>query len=113
MKPTGMERWAFVSPNDPTHGGRHINGKLCFFPPGVGQDGEFVGSDDTFDEVCVDPILNGDTPPADRCTEAGANYVGNDPAGWAVMKNDGSWTGRVIHTAGCAAGGQGDVCDLQ
>src|SRR2546423_13917175 len=32
VKPTGIERKAFVVPDDPAHGGRHINGKGCFFP---------------------------------------------------------------------------------
>src|SRR2546428_13718365 len=72
VKPTGIERKAFVVPDDPAHGGRHINGKVCFFPACSPRAGQFVASDDTFDEVCVDPILKGQTPPADRCNSNGA-----------------------------------------
>jgi len=109
---TAAGRYAFVTPNDPAHGGRHLNGKTCFFPPGYGHDGQFVTSDDTFDEVCIDPVLHNQTPPA-RCDPANADYVGNDPPGWAVMNADGSWSHRVIHAAGCGPGGQGAACDLE
>jgi hypothetical protein len=107
-------RKAFVAPDDPTHGGRHINGKVCFFPDGVGHDGQLVASDDTYDEVCgatdtPDPNATGYKP---RCDPSQSIYVGNDPAGWVVLNKDGSWAGRVIHTPGCGPGGQGAACDL-
>lgn len=133
----GPKRYAFIVPDDPAHGGRHINGKACFFPPTYKDDlglvhanphqGDFVASDDTFDEVCLAPALRGDLPAADRCSPGGRYYVGNDPAGWAILHRDGSWaqkdmmtggggwisgSGRVIHTDGCGPHGQGDLCDL-
>jgi hypothetical protein len=110
-------RYAFDVPDPVPHSaaGRHLNGKVCFFPANAPAQyqGKFVASDDTFDEVCVDPILHGQTPDADRCSSVSPNYVGNDPAGWGVMNNDGTWAHEVIHAAGCGPNGQGDVCDLQ
>jgi len=112
-------RYAFVVPDDPAHGGRHLNGKSCFFPTtykdknGFTHDnphhGQFVAADDTFDEACDAQIGGG---PVDRCTTTGANWVGDDPAGWAIMNKDGSWDGRVIHAVGCGPNGQGGPCDL-
>src|ERR1051326_5373395 len=107
-------RYALIVPDDPAYGGRHINGKTCFFPPGAGHDGQFVASDDTYDEVCdatdtPDPNAAGYKS---RCDPAKPEYVKNDPAGWAILNKDGSWAGRVIHAEGCGAGGQGGACDL-
>src|SRR2546430_14355593 len=39
----------------PPRVGRHVNGKLCFFPRGVGHNGDFVIADDTYREACLDP----------------------------------------------------------
>ena len=103
-------RYAFVVPDDPAHGGRHLNGNVCFFPPGVGHDGQFVAADDVFDEACNAEIGGG---PADRCTPEGEHWVGDDPPGWAIMNEDGSWGGRVIHAVGCGPNGQGGPCDLE
>ena len=54
-------------PDDPTSPpprvGRHVNGKLCFFPPGYGPKGGFVMADDTYREACLDRA----TPQA-RCS---------------------------------------------
>src|SRR5215471_7247731 len=46
------------APDDPNSPpprvGRHVNGKLCFFPKGFGPNGGFVMADDTYREACVD-----------------------------------------------------------
>src|SRR5574338_1635038 len=46
------------SPDDPNSPparvGRHVNGKLCFFPKGFGPKGGFVIADDTYREACLD-----------------------------------------------------------
>jgi len=36
----------------PPRVGRHVNGKLCFFPRGLGYNGQFVVGDDTYREAC-------------------------------------------------------------
>src|SRR5438445_1828827 len=38
----------------PPRVGRHVNGKLCFFPRGGGLNGKFVVADDTYRESCLD-----------------------------------------------------------
>jgi hypothetical protein len=38
----------------PPRVGRHVNGKLCFFPKGFGPKGGFVIADDTYREACLD-----------------------------------------------------------
>jgi hypothetical protein len=102
IKPSGMERWAFVAPNDPAHGGRHINGKACFFPEtfrdanGVEHPnphaGQLVASDDAFDEVCDGYIVTDPNDPRyDRCNPQGKYYIGDNPPGWAVLNRDGTW----------------------
>src|SRR5439155_6984168 len=35
----------------PPRVGRHVNGKLCFFPPGLGYNGQFVVADDPYREA--------------------------------------------------------------
>jgi hypothetical protein len=78
----------------PPRGGRHLNGKLCFFPKGFGHDGGFVMADDTYREACVDRA----TPQA-RCAVKNKRskwYVGKDADGWGVFRKTGRWTGRVI-----------------
>ena len=78
----------------PPRGGRHVNGKLCFFPRGFGHDGGFVIADDTYREACVDRA----TPDA-RCAITNKKnrwYVGKDADGWGVFRKSGRWAGRVI-----------------
>jgi hypothetical protein len=85
------------NPNSPpARVGRHVNGKLCFFPKGFGHRGQFLIADDTYREACLDR-----NPPQARCSVTDRhdrNYVGRDPDGWAVFKRNGKWTGRHIHT---------------
>src|SRR5262245_16878836 len=38
----------------PPRVGRHVNGKLCFFPKGFGPKGGFVMADDAYREACID-----------------------------------------------------------
>ena len=107
-------RHVLIAPNDPNHGGRHINGQVCFFPNGHGHDGQFVASDDTYDEVCgatdtKDPLAANYNP---RCDPNQTIYVGNNPPGWVVMNPNGTWSGEVIHAAGCGPNGQGAPCDV-
>jgi hypothetical protein len=81
----------------PPRVGRHVNGKLCFFPRGFGHDGQFVIADDTYREACRDR-----EPPQARCTvrrRRSPFYVGKDPDGWGVFRRDGTWTRQHIHTA--------------
>src|SRR5437773_10879334 len=64
----------------PPRVGRHVNGKLCFFPGGR----RFVVADDTYRESCLDR-----NPPQARCsvTRRGSRFfVGKDPDGWAVFR---------------------------
>ncbi len=89
------------APDDPNSPpprvGRHVNGKLCFFPKGFGPKGGFVMADDTYREACIDR----GTPQA-RCSITNPrdpSYVGKDPDGWAVFKKSGKWSKRHIHTA--------------
>jgi hypothetical protein len=80
----------------PPRVGRHVNGKLCFFPRGCGHDGGFVIADDTYREACLDR-----DPPQARCAvkrRGSPWYVGKDPDGWGVFKANGKWTKRQIHT---------------
>jgi hypothetical protein len=79
----------------PARVGRHVNGKVCFFPPGFGPKGGFVVADDTYREACLDRS----TPQA-RCQvtrKKNPHYVGRDPDGWGVFKRSGKWAKRVIH----------------
>lgn len=88
-------------PDDPTSPpprvGRHVNGKLCFFPRGFGPRGGFVMADDAYRESCLDR-----SPPQARCSITDKHsrlYLGKDPDGWAVFKANGRWAKRHIHTA--------------
>src|SRR5438105_10010021 len=88
-----------LRPDDPTSPparvGRHVNGKLCFFPRGFGHNGQFLVADDTYREACIDR-----NPPQARCSEThrlSPNYVGRDPDGWAIFKRSGKWTKHHIH----------------
>src|SRR5213594_3238232 len=81
----------------PPRVGRHVNGKLCFFPRHVGHNGQFVMADDTYRESCLDR-----NPPEARCsvTRRGNRfYIGRDPDGWAVFRRNGKWKKKHIHTA--------------
>ena len=81
----------------PPRVGRHVNGKLCFFPRLPGLNHKFVIADDTWRESCLDQ-----NPPQARCsvTRRGSPFfVGPDPDGWAVFKRNGKWARRHIHTA--------------
>jgi hypothetical protein len=81
----------------PPRVGRHVNGKMCFFPPHVGHNHQFVLADDTYRESCLDTA----TPQA-RCTVTNRGsrfFIGMDPDGWAVFKRSGRWKKRHIHTA--------------
>jgi hypothetical protein len=80
----------------PPRSGRHVNGRLCFFPKGFGHDGGFVIADDTYREACLDR-----DPPQARCNvkrRGSPWYVGKDPDGWGVFKANGKWAKRMIHT---------------
>jgi hypothetical protein len=82
----------------PARVGRHVNGKLCFFPPGFGHGAKFVMADDTYREACVDRHV-----PQARCSitrRSNRQYVGKDADGWGVFKRSGRWTKRHIHVAG-------------
>jgi hypothetical protein len=81
----------------PPFAGRHLNGKMCFFPRGLGHNGNYVVADDTYREACLDT----GTPQA-RCsvTRRGSKfYIGKDPDGWGVFSKKGRWRKRHIHTA--------------
>src|SRR6185436_15428263 len=85
-----------ASLDTPPRVGRHINGKLCFFPKGLGRKGQFVMADDTYREACIDVS----TPQA-RCAvtrKRSPFYVGKDADGWAILRRSGKWTRRVIQT---------------
>ncbi len=56
-------RVAFIDPDPPEPDnpnsppplvGRHVNGKLCFFPRGVGHNRQFVIAEDGYRESCQD-----------------------------------------------------------
>jgi hypothetical protein len=85
------------NPNGPLpRVGRHVNGKLCFFPEGTGHPGQFLIADDTYREACIDR-----SPPQARCASSSRRSrraVPPDPDGWAVFRRNGRWTGQHIHT---------------
>ena len=79
----------------PPRVGRHVNGKICFFPKGYGPEGGFVAADDTYREACLDRR----TPQA-RCSITNPRdrqYVGKDPDGWGVFRRSGRWAKWQIH----------------
>jgi hypothetical protein len=92
----GFVKKVLVAPDDPAQGGRHLNGKVCFFPRNAPEKftGKFVAADDTYREACVEGnqarcgITNPDDP----------SYVGTDPDGWGVFNRDATWARRVITT---------------
>lgn len=88
----------------PARVGRHVNGKLCFFPKGYGHDGYFVIADDTYREACLDRS----TPQA-RCAITNPRkrgYVGRDADGWGVFRRNGKWAKWVIQTDSPAPGSE-------
>jgi len=79
----------------PPRVGRHVNGKLCFFPKGFGHDGDFVMADDAYREACLDRH-----PPQARCSITRRHdrlFLGKDPDGWAVFRRNGKWKKQHIH----------------
>jgi hypothetical protein len=88
-------------PDDPTSPpprvGRHVNGKVCWFPANSRRHrGQFVVADDTYREACLDRR----TPQA-RCSVTNRHspmYVGRFPDGWAIFHGSGKWTRKQIHT---------------
>jgi len=98
-------RVVFIDPDPPDPNslaapprvGRHVNGKLCFFPKRAGHRGQFILADDTYREACVDRH-----PPQARCSVTRRRspfFVGKDADGWAVFRKTGKWTHLHIHTA--------------
>ncbi len=86
-------------PDDPTSPpprvGRHVNGKVCFFPKGFGPRGGFVIADDTHREACLDRRGG----PQARCSitnPRNRSYVGTDLDGWGVFRRNGRWDKWVI-----------------
>jgi hypothetical protein len=83
----------------PYIGGRHLNGKVCFFPPKVRRHRrQYVVADDTYREACLDP-----QPPQARCGVTDPKspfYVGVSLDGWAVFGPNGKWTRQHIQVQG-------------
>ena len=76
--------------SDVPRGGRHLNGKLCFFPKRGGHRGQYLLADDTYREACLDV-----TTPQARCAVTRRKspfFLGKDPDGWAVFNRKGKWT---------------------
>src|SRR5690349_20209997 len=81
----------------PPFAGRHLNGALCFFPRGFHHNGQWVMADDTYRESCLDTHA-----PQARCSvtrRSSRFFIGKDADGWAIMKRNGKWSKRHIHTA--------------
>ena len=106
----------------PYIGGRHLNGKVCFFPPQLTQtplhtfetDGRspasfsrirsnpvrqgYVVANDVYREACLDP-----KPPQARCSVTSPTspfFVGKTVDGWSVFDLNGRWTRQEIHVQG-------------
>ena len=80
----------------PPRVGRHVNGKLCFFPRRAHRPGQFVLADDAYREACLDSH-----PPQARCSVTDPKspfFIGMDPDGWAIFDRSGKWTREHIHT---------------
>lgn len=80
----------------PPRVGRHVNGKLCFFPPSVRRHRQFIIADDTYREACLDRH-----PPQARCAVTDRRnpfFLGMDPDGWGVFGRTGRWRQEHIHT---------------
>jgi hypothetical protein len=91
----------------PYIGGRHLNGKVCFFPAHVRKHrGQYVVADDEYREACLDP-----DPPQARCDVTKRRsrfYVGKSLDGWAVFAANGKWTRQHINVEGEPAVDQND-----
>jgi hypothetical protein len=83
----------------PYIGGRHLNGKVCFFPSKVRRHRrEYIVADDEYREACLDP-----DPPQARCSVTKPRspfYVGKSLDGWAVFGPNGRWTRQHINVQG-------------
>ena len=83
----------------PYIGGRHLNGKVCFFPQRVRKHRhQYVVADDAYREACLDPH-----PPQARCAVTDPKspfYVGVSLDGWAVFGANGKWTRQHINVQG-------------
>jgi len=98
-----------ICPSDPTNPsctrpprvGKHVNGKLCFFPPGFGNNHRFVTAEDGYREACMDwRNSDGNLQPQSRCyDDRGRWYFGKEPDGWGIFKANGRWAKRHIATA--------------
>jgi len=113
----------------PYIGGRHLNGKVCFFPPQMTQKPlpsvptvhvgtgfrlgpsldplpppralrrGYVVADDVYREACLDPRR----PPQARCSvtnPASRFFVGKYLDGWSVFDLSGRWTRQQIRVQG-------------
>ena len=82
-------------------GGRHLNGKLCFFPPGFGNNHRFVTAEDGYRESCMDwTNSQGQLQAQSRCyQDRGRWFFGKEPDGWGIFKSNGRWSKRHIATA--------------
>jgi len=100
-----------ICPGDPTNPnctkpprvGKHVNGKLCFFPHGFGHNRQFVIAEDGYRESCQDwRNPQGQLQPQSRCsvTRRGSRfYIGRNPDGWAIFRRNGKWSKHHINTA--------------
>jgi hypothetical protein len=83
----------------PYIGGRHLNGKVCFFPPRARKHRhQYLVADDEYREACLDP-----KPPQARCSVTDPKspfYVGKSLDGWAVFGPNGRWTRQHIQVQG-------------
>ena len=83
----------------PYIGGRHLNGKVCFFPSRVRKHRhQYIVADDEYREACLDP-----NPPQARCSVTKPKspfYVGTSLDGWAVFTPNGRWTRQHINVQG-------------
>src|SRR5262249_54749718 len=83
----------------PYIGGRHLNGKVCFFPSRERrQRRQYIVADDEYREACLDP-----TPPQARCSVTNRRsrfYVGKSLDGWAVFGANGRWTRQHVNVQG-------------
>jgi hypothetical protein len=91
----------------PYIGGRHLNGRVCFFPPRVRRHRrQYIVADDEYREACLDSH-----PPQARCSVTDPRsrfYVGKSLDGWAVFDSNGRWTRQHINVKGEPAVNQND-----
>jgi len=86
----------------PPRVGKHVNGKLCFFPHGFGHN-RFVLAEDGYRESCQDwRNPQSQLQPQSRCSvtrRGNPFYIGRNPDGWAIFRSNGKWSRRHINTA--------------